>query len=135
MALDIPGKVVWHLDVTHVAARDEIRHATLAYGLASTLGTIGVFGPVRMDYAKAVRTVRAASFELSRLEPSMLVVTGDVRSKAAHDLLVEWQKKSPPMRAHLMLPHKGVARERVGDRDDGLGRIPLGFVVARRYAK
>jgi heat-inducible transcriptional repressor len=39
-----------------------------SYGLPTrTLGTIGVFGPVRMDYANAVRTVRAAAFELSRL--------------------------------------------------------------------
>jgi heat-inducible transcriptional repressor len=38
------------------------------YGLPTrTLGTVGLFGPVRMDYAKAVRTVRAAAFELSRL--------------------------------------------------------------------
>ena len=32
-----------------------------------TLGTVGLLGPVRMDYDKAVRTVRAAAFELSRL--------------------------------------------------------------------
>ena len=39
-----------------------------AYGLPTrTLGSIGVLGPVRMDYDKAVRTVRAAAFELSRL--------------------------------------------------------------------
>jgi heat-inducible transcriptional repressor len=38
------------------------------YGLPTrTLGSIGVFGPVRMDYDKAVRTVRAAAHELSRL--------------------------------------------------------------------
>lgn len=38
------------------------------YGLSTrTLGSIGVLGPVRMDYDKAVRTVRAAAFELSRL--------------------------------------------------------------------
>ncbi len=38
------------------------------YGLPTrTLGSIGLFGPVRMDYDKAVRTVRAAAFELSRL--------------------------------------------------------------------
>ena len=38
------------------------------YGLPTrTLGSIGVLGPVRMDYDKAVRTVRAAAFELSRL--------------------------------------------------------------------
>jgi heat-inducible transcriptional repressor len=39
-----------------------------AYGLPTrTLGSIGVLGPVRMDYDKAVRTVRAAAHELSRL--------------------------------------------------------------------
>jgi heat-inducible transcriptional repressor len=39
-----------------------------SYGLPTrTLGSIGVLGPVRMDYDKAVRTVRAAAFELSRL--------------------------------------------------------------------
>jgi heat-inducible transcriptional repressor len=38
------------------------------YGLPTrTLGSIGLLGPVRMDYDKAVRTVRAAAFELSRL--------------------------------------------------------------------
>ncbi|MHB1244758.1 MAG: heat-inducible transcriptional repressor HrcA [Gaiellaceae bacterium] len=38
------------------------------YGLPTrTLGAIGLLGPVRMDYDKAVRTVRAAAFELSRL--------------------------------------------------------------------
>ncbi|MBA2462379.1 MAG: heat-inducible transcription repressor HrcA [Actinobacteria bacterium] len=41
------------------------------YGLPTrTLGTVGLLGPVRMDYAKAVRTVRAAAFELSRLVES-----------------------------------------------------------------
>jgi heat-inducible transcriptional repressor len=38
------------------------------YGLPTrTLGTVGLLGPVRMDYAKAVDTVRAAAIELSRL--------------------------------------------------------------------
>jgi heat-inducible transcriptional repressor len=37
------------------------------YGLANrALGTVGLFGPVRMDYDKAIRSVRAAAFELSR---------------------------------------------------------------------
>ena len=41
------------------------------YGLPTrTLGTVGLLGPVRMDYDKAVRTVRAAAFELSRLVES-----------------------------------------------------------------
>ena len=30
------------------------------------LGAVGLVGPVRMDYEKAIRTVRAAAFELSR---------------------------------------------------------------------
>ena len=38
------------------------------YGLQTrTLGSIGLLGPLRMDYDKAVRAVRAAAFELSRL--------------------------------------------------------------------
>jgi heat-inducible transcriptional repressor len=38
------------------------------YGLTTrTLGTVGLLGPLRMDYPKAVRTVRAAALELSRL--------------------------------------------------------------------
>ena len=41
------------------------------YGLPTrTLGTVGLLGPVRMDYDKAVRTVRAAALELSRLVES-----------------------------------------------------------------
>jgi len=31
------------------------------------LGAVGLIGPLRMDYEKAIRTVRAAAFELSRL--------------------------------------------------------------------
>jgi heat-inducible transcriptional repressor len=38
-----------------------------SYGLAHrTLGAVGLLGPVRMDYDKAIRTVRAAAHELSR---------------------------------------------------------------------
>jgi heat-inducible transcriptional repressor len=37
------------------------------YGLpARKLGTVSVIGPVRMDYARAIRSVREAAFELSR---------------------------------------------------------------------
>ena len=37
------------------------------YGIRSTpLGAVGLVGPLRMDYEKAIRTVRAAAFELSR---------------------------------------------------------------------
>ena len=38
-----------------------------SYGLANrTLGAVGLLGPVRMDYDKAIRSVRSAAFELSR---------------------------------------------------------------------
>ena len=37
------------------------------YGIRSTaLGAVGLIGPLRMDYEKAIRSVRAAAFELSR---------------------------------------------------------------------
>jgi heat-inducible transcriptional repressor len=46
----------------------EVALVGASYGLPTrTLGTVGLLGPVRMDYDKAVRTVRAAAFELSRL--------------------------------------------------------------------
>lgn len=38
-----------------------------SYGLPTrALGTVSLVGPLRMDYAKAIRTVRSASWELSR---------------------------------------------------------------------
>ena len=38
-----------------------------SYGLATrSLGAVSLLGPVRMDYEKAIRTVRAAARELSR---------------------------------------------------------------------
>ncbi len=40
----------------------------VGYGLANrSLGAVGLLGPLRMDYDKAIRTVRAAAHELSRL--------------------------------------------------------------------
>ena len=44
------------------------RYVGARYGLASrSLGSVALLGPLRMDYEKAIRTVRAAAFELSRL--------------------------------------------------------------------
>ncbi len=38
-----------------------------AYGIANrTLGAVSLIGPSRMDYDKAIRTVRSAASELSR---------------------------------------------------------------------
>jgi heat-inducible transcriptional repressor len=43
-----------------------------AYGLSTrTLGTVSLLGPRRMDYERAIRSVRAAASELSRLSESM----------------------------------------------------------------
>jgi heat-inducible transcriptional repressor len=43
-----------------------------AYGLANrTLGAVSLLGPVRMDYAKAIRSVRGAASELSRFVESV----------------------------------------------------------------
>ena len=46
-------------DVSYVAA---------SYGLGNRqLGAVGLLGPLRMDYETAIRSVRTAAFELSRL--------------------------------------------------------------------
>lgn len=59
--------------VVHVGpevAGAELRDVSLVgatYGIRTTpLGAVGLIGPLRMDYEKAIRTVRAAAFELSR---------------------------------------------------------------------
>jgi heat-inducible transcriptional repressor len=58
-----------------VRVGEELAHPALArlalvgapYGLASQpLGAVSLLGPVRMDYEKAIRSVRAAASELSR---------------------------------------------------------------------
>jgi heat-inducible transcriptional repressor len=58
-----------------VRVGDELAHPALrelalvgtAYGLANrTLGAVSLIGPVRMDYEKALRSVRGAASELSR---------------------------------------------------------------------
>jgi heat-inducible transcriptional repressor len=58
-----------------VRVGDELDHPGLhdvalvgsTYGLSNrTLGAVTLLGPVRMDYDKALRTVRGAAVELSR---------------------------------------------------------------------
>ena len=48
----------------------ELRHVALvgaSYGLTNrALGAVGLLGPLRMDYEKAIRSVRSAAHELSR---------------------------------------------------------------------
>ena len=46
----------------------DVSYVGATYGLSNrSLGTVGLLGPLRMDYEKAIRSVRAAAFELSRL--------------------------------------------------------------------
>lgn len=50
------------------AALREVSVVGSTYGLATrSLGAVALLGPQRMDYEKAIRSVRAAAFELSRL--------------------------------------------------------------------
>ena len=49
-------------------ARDDVSYVGATYGNASrSLGSVALLGPLRMDYDKAIRAVRTAAFELSRL--------------------------------------------------------------------
>ena len=53
-------------ELAHPAMR-ELALVGAAYGVANrTLGAVSLLGPVRMDYDKAIRSVRAAASELSR---------------------------------------------------------------------
>ncbi|MCY7301755.1 MAG: heat-inducible transcriptional repressor HrcA [Thermoleophilia bacterium] len=46
----------------------DVSYVGATYGIASrSLGSVALLGPLRMDYDKAIRAVRTAAFELSRL--------------------------------------------------------------------
>jgi heat-inducible transcriptional repressor len=46
----------------------DVSYIGQSYGLPNrSLGTVGLLGPLRLDYEKAIRSVRAAASELSRL--------------------------------------------------------------------
>jgi heat-inducible transcriptional repressor len=48
-------------------ALSELALVGAPYGVASRpLGAVSLLGPLRMDYGNAIRSVRAAAFELSR---------------------------------------------------------------------
>jgi heat-inducible transcriptional repressor len=50
----------------------EVSLVGATYGTRTkTLGAVGLIGPLRMDYEKAIRSVRAAAIELSRLVEDM----------------------------------------------------------------
>jgi len=58
-------------ELQHPGLRD-LALVGAAYGLANrVLGSVSLLGPVRMDYEKAIRTVRSAAWELSRFVESV----------------------------------------------------------------
>jgi heat-inducible transcriptional repressor len=58
-------------DLSNPALR-ELSLVGAAYGLSHrTLGTVSLVGPLRMDYDKAIRSVRAAASELSRFSEEL----------------------------------------------------------------
>ncbi len=64
-----PGRPVIRVgpEVEGAELRD-VSYVGATYGLSHrSLGGVGLLGPLRMDYEKAVQVVRAAAFELSRL--------------------------------------------------------------------
>jgi heat-inducible transcriptional repressor len=66
-ALDPARPFVRVGDELETAALHDVALVGASYGLATrTLGAVSLLGPVRMDYEKAIRSVRAAARELSR---------------------------------------------------------------------
>jgi heat-inducible transcriptional repressor len=58
-------------ELSHPALRD-LALVGAAYGLSNrTLGVVSLLGPVRMDYEKAMRSVRSAASELSRFSEDL----------------------------------------------------------------
>jgi len=66
-ALAEPGVYVRIGHENELPAMHSLALVATAYGLAQRkLGTVSLIGPVRMDYAVAIATVREAAHELSR---------------------------------------------------------------------
>jgi heat-inducible transcriptional repressor len=71
-ALDSRGPFVRVGDDLGNPALQELALVGSAYGLSTrTLGTVSLLGPQRMDYERAIRSVRAAASELSRLSENV----------------------------------------------------------------
>ncbi|HYZ76098.1 MAG TPA: heat-inducible transcriptional repressor HrcA [Gaiellaceae bacterium] len=65
-ALD-PNRPFVRVGALEHPALQDVALVAACYGLANrALGTVGLLGPVRMDYEKAIRSVRSAAHELSR---------------------------------------------------------------------
>jgi heat-inducible transcriptional repressor len=67
-ALDPRRPVVRVGPAVEGAELHDVAYVGAQYGLATMrLGAVGLLGPLRMDYDTAIRSVRTAAFELSRL--------------------------------------------------------------------
>jgi len=70
--LDLRRPVVRVGDELDSSGLHDVAIVGSGYGLATrTLGSVSLLGPVRMDYEKAIRAVRAAAAELSRYVESV----------------------------------------------------------------
>ncbi|HEV2997557.1 MAG TPA: heat-inducible transcriptional repressor HrcA [Solirubrobacteraceae bacterium] len=66
-ALGAPGVYVRIGHENEIPAMHSLAMVAAGYGIAQRkLGAVSVIGPVRMDYGRAITTVREAAFELSR---------------------------------------------------------------------
>jgi heat-inducible transcriptional repressor len=71
-ALDKRSIYCWIGEENPLPALHEVSVIGANYGLGyRNLGAIGVVGPTRMDYARAIATVREAAGELSRFFESV----------------------------------------------------------------
>lgn len=101
--------------VNSVAAINLLRLAALTGNDAWRVRPAMIFhsfgGRLRNDGASLPQLAHA--YELSQVIPAVVVVTGDVRREETHDLLRTYHDRPEAMRTVILLPHKGVARERL----------------------
>jgi uncharacterized protein YyaL (SSP411 family) len=98
-----------------VAAQNLLRLAALTGNETWRTRPVTIFEAFggRMRAAGAEQAQMAHAFELARIPPKIIVVTGDPRKKQTFDLLASYARKPEPMRALLFLPAKGAAHERM----------------------
>ena len=100
------------------------RSSARRYGLANqTLGTVSLLGPLRMDYEKALRSVRAAAHELSRFVEEVYAGRVARRERGAHGHR-RWHHVRPhgDDRTRLLRAARRLARRRRAGDQEGVPR-------------